>query len=46
MQTVEIVLSRFSGRISKLPKNLQKIFIADLETAIENRLRVLEKVKV
>lgn len=46
MRTVETVLSRFSGRISKLPENLQKIFTADLETAIENRLRVLEKVKV
>ena len=45
MQTVETVLSRFSKRISKLPKQLQEILLADMETAIENRLRVLEKVK-
>ena len=37
--------SRYSERISKLPKHLQDTFLADLETAIENRLRVLERVK-
>ena len=45
MQTVEAMFSRFSKRINKLPKNLQNVFLSDLETAIENRLRVLEKVK-
>lgn len=37
--------SHYSERISKLPKHLQDTFLADLETAIENRLRVLERVK-
>jgi hypothetical protein len=37
--------SRFSERISKLPKHLQNTFLADLETTIDNRLKVLEKVK-
>jgi len=36
---------RYSEQISKLPKHLQDTFLADLETAIENRLRVLERVK-
>jgi hypothetical protein len=36
------VLARFSKRIDRLPEQLQRIFFADLETAIENRLRVLE----
>ncbi len=36
------LLSRFSERISKLPEHLQSIFFEDLETAIENRLKVLE----
>ena len=42
---VVVVCSLFSKRISKLPQQLQDVFLADLETAIENRLRVLEKVK-
>ena len=45
MRTLEAVWTRFSGRIGKLPKQLQEILLADVETAIENRLRVLEKVK-
>ena len=45
MRTLEAVCSRFSGRISKLPKHLQEILLADLETAIENRLKVLERIK-
>ena len=32
----------YSERISKLPKHRQVIFFEDLETAIENRLKVLE----
>jgi hypothetical protein len=36
---------RFSERISKLPKHLQDIFLADLETVIDNRLKVLERLK-
>jgi len=37
--------ARFSERISRLPKDLQETFLGDLETAIENRLRALERVK-
>ena len=37
--------SRYSERISKLPKHLQDVFLADLETAIDNRLKVLERAK-
>jgi hypothetical protein len=37
------ILSKFSERIEALPKELQTIFFIDLETAIENRLRVLER---
>lgn len=37
--------ARFSERISKLPEQLQTIFFEDLETAIENRLKVLEAEK-
>jgi hypothetical protein len=44
-RTLEAVLSRFSGRISKLPRQLQEVLLADLETAIENRLKVLESAK-
>jgi len=36
---------RFSERISRLPKDLQETFLGDLETTIENRLRVLERAK-
>ena len=37
--------ARFSERISKLPQPLQTVFFEDLETAIENRLKVLEAAK-
>jgi hypothetical protein len=37
------VLAKFSERIEALPKELQTIFYVDLETAIENRLRILER---
>ena len=45
MKTVSLddVLSKFSGRISKLPDEFQAIFFEDLETAVEHRLRVLDK---
>jgi hypothetical protein len=32
-------------RLSKLPKSLQKIVLADLETAAANRIFVMESVK-
>lgn len=41
----EALWARFSKRISKLPEPLQAIFFEDLETAIENRLKVLEVAK-
>jgi endonuclease III len=37
--------ARFSERISKLPKHLQDTFLTDLETTIDNRLKVLERMK-
>lgn len=42
---VGAIWSRYSERISKLPKQLQDIFLTDLETAINNRLTVLERLK-
>ena len=39
------VVAKFSSRIEALPKNLQRIFFSDLETAIESRLQVLEGIK-
>jgi hypothetical protein len=39
------VLSKFSGRIAKLPEDFQRVFFDDLETAIESRLKVLESAK-
>jgi hypothetical protein len=36
-------LEKFSGRISKLPVELQVVLLEDLETAIEHRLKVLER---
>jgi hypothetical protein len=36
------VWRRYSKRIGNLPKHLQDILLDDLETAIENRLKVLE----
>jgi hypothetical protein len=42
---VGAIHARFSERISRLPKHLQDVFLADLETVIENRLKVLERLK-
>jgi hypothetical protein len=42
---VGAMYARYSERISKLPKHLQDTFLADLETAIANRLKVLEREK-
>lgn len=39
------VLTKFSERIAKLPEDFQGIFFDDLATAVENRLRVLERAK-
>ncbi len=37
--------SKYSERISKLPKARQKIFLEDLDATIENRLKILERTK-
>jgi hypothetical protein len=42
--SLEGILAKFSGRIAKLPVEFQAIFFEDLTVAIEQRLRVLEKV--
>jgi len=42
---VGAMYARYSKRISKLPKHLQDAFLADLENAIANRLKVLERRK-
>jgi hypothetical protein len=42
---VGAIHARFSERISRLPKHLQDVFLADLETVIDNRLKVLERLK-
>jgi hypothetical protein len=39
----DLLRNRFASRIANLPQNMQAIFYADLETAIQNRLSVLEK---
>jgi hypothetical protein len=44
MRTIALI-NRFTKRLSKLPEDLQETFLSDLETAIENRLRVLERAK-
>jgi hypothetical protein len=41
--SLEGLLEKFSGRVSKLPVDLQAVFFEDLETAVEHRLIVLEK---
>ncbi|MCW3998899.1 MAG: hypothetical protein NWE93_10180 [Candidatus Bathyarchaeota archaeon] len=41
VQTIAL-MNRFTKRISQLPLDLQEAFLADLETAIEARLKVLE----
>jgi len=40
--SLEGLLEKFSGRVSKLPVKFQAVFLEDLETAFENRLKVLE----
>jgi hypothetical protein len=37
--------THFSERVARLPESLQDVFFKDLETAIENRLKVLEAAK-
>lgn len=44
VQTIAL-MNRFTKRVSKLPVDLQEAFLADLETAIESRLKVLENAK-
>jgi hypothetical protein len=44
LQTIAL-MNQFTKRISKLPVDLQEAFLADLETAMENRLKVLERAK-
>jgi hypothetical protein len=44
LQTIAL-LNRFTERISKLPLDLQETFLSDIETAMENRLKILERVK-
>jgi hypothetical protein len=41
---LEGLLEKFSKRISNLPIKFQAIFLEDLETAFEHRLKVLESV--
>ena len=40
--SLEGLLEEFSGRVSKLPVEFQAVFLEDLETAVERRLKVLE----
>ena len=40
-----VLMNRFYERISKLPDDLQEDLLNDLETAMENSLKVLERVK-
>jgi hypothetical protein len=42
--SLEGLLEKFSGRVSKLPVEFQAIFLEDLQSAFENRLKVLESV--
>jgi hypothetical protein len=39
---LEELFEKFSSRVSKLPVKFKTIFLEDLETAVENRLKVLE----
>jgi hypothetical protein len=39
---LEVLLEKFSKRVSELQAKFQRVFLEDLETAIENRLKVLE----
>jgi len=40
---LEGLLDKYSRRVSKLPIEFQRVFWEDLETAIEHRLKILEK---
>ena len=40
--SLEGLLEKFSGRVSKLPVEFQAVFLEDLETAVEHCLKVLE----
>ena len=44
MKTVSLegLIAKFSKRVSKLPVEFQAVFLEDLETAVEHRLKVLE----
>jgi hypothetical protein len=40
------LLGDLRRRLSKLPKSLQKIVLADLETAAVNRISVMERMQI
>jgi hypothetical protein len=40
--SLEELLDKFAGRVSKLPFEFRAIFLEDLEIAVEHRLIVLE----
>jgi hypothetical protein len=40
--SLEELLEKFSGRVSKLSDEFQAVFVEDLEIAVEHRLKVLE----
>jgi hypothetical protein len=40
--SLEGLFNKFARRISRLPVEFQTIFLEDLETAVEHRLKVLE----
>jgi hypothetical protein len=40
--SLEGLLENFSIRFSRLPVEFQMVFLEDLETAVEHRLKVLE----
>ena len=44
MKTVSLegLSEKFARRVSKLPVEFQRVFLEDLETAVEHRLEVLE----
>ena len=37
--------SQIGRRVLSLPESLQEILLADLQTAIENRLKVMERIQ-
>ena len=40
--TLKILMDKYSMQVSKLPVEVQAIFLEDLETAIVSRLKVLK----